>query len=156
MPEDVLDDETETGDSHDIRELRRKAKEADQLQARLATLERENAFAKAGVAVDDPKYKYFVKAYDGELSADAIKAELETIGLAGQPPARKETSGPSADEIAAYERRSAGVAGAGAPKEMDWQDALAEAGRIPNEDERTEAILDVVERFGGRTSRQAQ
>ena len=46
--------------------------------------------------------------------------------------------------------------GADGPGKVDWREALAEADRIPNEAEREAAILSVVERYGGTTSRTAQ
>ena len=153
MSDDVIDDQNDDSESHDIRELRRKAREADQLQARLATLERENAFAKAGVAVDDPKFKYFVKAYDGDLDPAAIKAELAETGLL--QPAAPASAEPTQDQVA-LQRIAAAAAGGGAPRDMTWQDALAQADQIQNEAQRTQAILDVVERYGGATSRSAQ
>jgi len=155
MADDAYDDsnEDQTGESHDIRELRRKAREADELQARLASLEREHAFVRAGVAVDDPKFKYFVKAYDGDLTPEAIRSELEQTGLT--QPAR--SSAPAADpNDAAHQRMAMASTGGAPPAELTWRDALAEADRITNEQDRTQAILDVVERFGGTTSHSAQ
>lgn len=65
----------------DLRELRKKAKERDDLAAKVAQYERDIAFRDAGVNPTDPKAKYFVKGYDGELTADAIKAEATAAGI---------------------------------------------------------------------------
>lgn len=66
---------------NDLRELRRKAKAHDELAAKVAQFERDNAFRDAGINPTDAKAKYFVKAYDGEMTADAIKAEALEAGL---------------------------------------------------------------------------
>ena len=75
---DDLDDSgnprTVTLKRSDIRALERQAKKAGEYEAKIADLERKQAFMAAGVPVDDPAAKYFVKGYDGELDPDAIKA----------------------------------------------------------------------------------
>lgn len=72
----------------DLRNLRRKAQERDQMEAELAQLKRERAFSKAGIDPDDPKAKYFIKGYDGDLTDEAIRTEAEAAGFlstAGAP-----------------------------------------------------------------------
>lgn len=92
-----------------IRALEKKAKKADELEAELAKRDREVAFRKAGVDPDDAKARYFVKGYDGELTAEAIRKEAEGIGLvAVQEPT------PEEKEAAAAEGRVVG-ASSGAP-----------------------------------------
>jgi hypothetical protein len=44
-------------------------------------LEKENAFLRAGIAPDDPRMGYFVRGYDGEMNADAIKEAARTAGF---------------------------------------------------------------------------
>jgi len=66
---------------NDLRELRKKAKQADELAKKVAQFERENAFRDAGINPSDARAKYFVKAYDGELTAEAIKAEATAAGI---------------------------------------------------------------------------
>lgn len=152
MSDDVYDDDNETSEEgHDIRELRRKAKDAD----RLPSLERENAFLKAGVNVEDPKFKYFVKAYDGDLTTAAIKAELAEAGLASTSPPPPQNE-PEPEDLTGHARMAANAAGGSGAGTQSWQDALAEADRIPDPVEREAAILSVVEKHGGVTSRTAQ
>lgn len=55
-----------------------KAREAE---AALAAAQRELAFAKAGLPLNDPKMTYFVKGYDGDLNPEAIKAAAEAAGF---------------------------------------------------------------------------
>ena len=64
-----------------MRELedRNKALEAQAKEAEAA--KRELAFVKAGVDPDSGAAKYFVKGYDGELTAEAIRAAAEEASL---------------------------------------------------------------------------
>lgn len=78
---------------NDLRELRKKAKAHDELAAKVARFERDNAFRDAGINPTDAKAKYFVKAYDGELTAEAIKAEALEAGLLQTEEQQKEQEG---------------------------------------------------------------
>jgi ribosomal protein L12E/L44/L45/RPP1/RPP2 len=69
----------------DLRALRKKARTADELNPKYAAQERELAFLKAGINTDDPKMKYFVKAYEGDLSGEAVKAAAIEAGLVAPP-----------------------------------------------------------------------
>lgn len=90
-----------------IRDLEEKADKVPDLQEQLEDQQRENAFLKAGIDPEDPKAKYFVAGYDGELETEAIQAEAETIGLVGdgQPETTDEdaASEPTEDERRAHE-----------------------------------------------------
>lgn len=95
------------------RQLESRASKAEKAladaQASLARLERENAFAKAGVPLDDKKAAYFVKGYDGELNVEAIRKEAAEFGLIAAPaPAQDEIP---ADEQAAHQRMQSLAAG---------------------------------------------
>jgi hypothetical protein len=57
-----------------VRRLEKEAQAGREAIARLEAMERESSFIKAGVPVDDPAAKYFVKGYEGEASPEAIKA----------------------------------------------------------------------------------
>jgi hypothetical protein len=58
--------------------LRLAASKSKKLEQELNELKRELAFAKAGLPMNDPKMNYFIKGYDGEMSAAAIReAALE-------------------------------------------------------------------------------
>lgn len=64
--------------------LKQKEKEAAELRkqvAELSNLKRELAFTKAGINPDDPKAKWFVKGYDGDLNPEAIKLAAEEAQL---------------------------------------------------------------------------
>jgi len=67
------------------RDLEARAKAGDEAIAKLAELERREAFRDAGINVSDGVGSYFVKGYDGDLSVEAIRAEAERVGLVGGP-----------------------------------------------------------------------
>jgi len=94
-----------------------KAKAEQALQA-----ERELAFVKAGVDPNAPVSKYFMKAYDGELTPDAIRAAaLEAQILAEKKPAET-------PDAAAWDRTNQAAAGvtAGEPP-VDFVAKISEA-----------------------------
>jgi hypothetical protein len=57
-----------------MKQLEKENREAKKLLAELQTSAKELTFVKAGIDVTDPKFKYFVKGYDGELDPEAIRA----------------------------------------------------------------------------------
>ncbi len=73
----------------DFKNLRAKAKKADQLERENATLKRDIAFVRAGIPMEDPKMGYFVKGYEGDLDPDSIKQAAIEAGFiaATQQPA---------------------------------------------------------------------
>lgn len=105
-------------ESNDLRNLRRTAKEAKRLQRRNEELEageRELAFYRAGLKADElqtPVGALFAKAYDGELSSEAIKAAWAEVG--GTTPA-PDPANTITDEEAAFtqerQRLASGAAG---------------------------------------------
>jgi hypothetical protein len=71
-----------------VRKLEQRAKDGDKAkrEAQEATREaadakRELALMKAGIDMDSPTGKLFVKAYDGEITVEAIKAAATEYGL---------------------------------------------------------------------------
>jgi len=69
------------------RDLETRAKEAEQkaatLELELSSIQRRDTFRSAGLDPDDPRVRYFVKGYEGELDADAIRQEAEAAGFLG-------------------------------------------------------------------------
>lgn len=88
MPELAPDDVEDAGSrpEAELRVLRKKAAEFEAATAKVAELERREAFRTAGLDPLDPKTSYFVKGYGGDLSADAIRAEAEAAGFLTPPP----------------------------------------------------------------------
>lgn len=111
--ENYIDDDIETQDDADAepespRGLRKAANKSKRLEAELQQAQRELAFVKAGINPDDPKMRYFVKGYDGDLTAEAVRAAALDAGfLASQAP----DSGQQAT-AAAQDRVMAASAGA--------------------------------------------
>ena len=71
-----------------VRKLEQRAKdgdkakrEADEARADAQNAKRELALMKAGIDLDSPQGKLFAKAYDGEISVDAVRASAAEYGL---------------------------------------------------------------------------
>ena len=132
------------GDGGDIKSLRRAANGKKQLEKEVADLKRELAFAKAGLPMNDPKMNYFVKGYEGDMTAEAIRqAALESGFLTSQ--GQEDDS--VVDNVAAAQQRvmsaSSGVAYEGLSEEAalaQLESAMEEGGM--------EAMLDVARQFG--------
>ena len=69
-----------------IRRLEKRVKELEPFEGRAGKAERQLEMVKAGIDLNDPKAKYFVSGYDGEITADAIKAAATEAGLIAAPP----------------------------------------------------------------------
>ena len=54
---------------------------AEVAEAKLASYERQDTFRSAGIDLNDPRTKYFVKGYEGELDVEAIRMEAEAAGF---------------------------------------------------------------------------
>ena len=100
----------------EVKALRDKAAEADRLQ-------RELAFSKAGIPLDSPMSKYVVKAYDGEVTAEAIRKAAEEANLI-QP----EKPAANDSEQRAWNRlqKASAVAQTSEPV-VDWNTRLSQA-----------------------------
>ena len=80
--------EDETGDEAPkdpvrarMKQLEKELQNSKQALAEAEVIKRENAFIKAGIPMDNPMAKYFVKGYDGEISPDAIRTAAEEAQL---------------------------------------------------------------------------
>jgi hypothetical protein len=89
VPAHLLDpdaDDNEPGFRKRLKAARDEAETAKQAaEERASAAERKLAFAEAGVPLNDPRSKYFVKGYEGELTAEAIQAEAAAFGLTAAP-----------------------------------------------------------------------
>ena len=98
--------------------------------------QRELAFLKAGVDAGSPIGKMFVKAYDGDLTAEAIKAAATEIpGLVGEPaapapstptPEEAEAARLAAEQTGARQELNLGNSNAGTPPAPDPRDTARE------------------------------
>lgn len=124
--------------------LRKAANRAKQLERELNDLKRRLAFTEAGIPLNDPKMNYFVKGYEGEMSAEAIRqAALEAGFLQTQQPVEDQQATVAA---AAQQRVMAASAGA-AYEDMSEAAALAQL-EAAMEEGGIEAMLDVARQFG--------
>lgn len=64
-----------------MKQLEKEAKELRRQVAEFSQASREMNFVKAGIQTDDPRFKYFVKGYDGELTPEAIRRAAEEAQL---------------------------------------------------------------------------
>lgn len=64
-----------------MKQLEKELNESKQALAEAEALKREVAFIKAGIPMDNPMAKYFVKGYEGEVSAEAIRQAAEEANL---------------------------------------------------------------------------
>lgn len=84
MPTEAEDSVSQESKPNWRRELEDRAKAGDEAVAQLAQLQRELSFRDAGVDPNTKQGQYFMRGYDGEMTADAIRAEAAELGLTGQ------------------------------------------------------------------------
>lgn len=144
-----------------IAQLREAADSGRKATKKAEALERENAFLKAGIDTDDPKLKYFAKSYDGELTAEAIRAEAEAAGFIGEPDGAGDAGaggdgGDAAtdEDLATQDVATKVRSGAVAPGEQPEADPMVEGfdkfqGRIRKGDRREDAASEVIGRIIG-------
>ena len=144
MSDNYTDDDFDSNDDdNSIPNLRRAANKSKKLEAELNSLRRELAFARAGITLDDPRMSYFIKGYDGELEADAIKAAaIEARFLANQQEAAQQPP----VNIEGQQRVMAASAGA-MPEDVTEEAALSRL-ESAMEEGGVEAFLDVVRQYG--------
>jgi len=86
--EDAVDQQPKDPVRAHMRKLEAENKALREAAQAAEQAKRELTFVKAGINPDDPKAKYFVKGYDGELTVEAIKVAAEEASLI--PSQRKE------------------------------------------------------------------
>lgn len=85
MPTEAEDSVSQESKPNWRRDMEARAKAGDEAVAQLAQLQRELSFRDAGVDPNTKQGQYFMRGYDGEMTADAIRAEAAELGLTGQP-----------------------------------------------------------------------
>lgn len=144
IEDDIETDEIEESSDESPRGLRRAANKSKKLESELAAMRRELAFTKAGINPDDPKMKYFVRGYDGEMNADAVRqAALEAGFLASQA-----SSNDVAQQQAAASQQRVMTAAAGAIMEDSSEEAAYARMEAAMEEGGVEAMLDVARQYG--------
>jgi ribosomal protein L12E/L44/L45/RPP1/RPP2 len=137
---DIESDENESGD---IKSLRRAARGNKKLESENQILKRQLAFIKAGIDPDDPKMRYFVKGYEGELSAEAVRqAALEAGFLASQS-----SEDPQKQAVASAEQRVASASHGAIFEDASEEAALARMEQAMEEGG-IDAMLEVAHQLG--------
>jgi hypothetical protein len=106
--------------------MRKETQARKKAEADAAGAKRELAFLKSGIDMADPKMQYFVKGYEGDLTAEAITKAATDAGFitpAAPPPPADPAPAVAAAQIAAA------AAGATGPATTDPSAQLAEAHR---------------------------
>jgi hypothetical protein len=149
MSDNYTDDDLdfEADESSDIRSLRRAANAAKRLKAENAQMKRELAFAKAGIALDDPKMRYFVKGYDGELEADVIREAATEAGFIQVEASQEQAPDPNMQAAASAQQRVM-AASAGATSEDISEEAALSRMEAAMQEGGIEAMLDVARQYG--------
>ena len=144
--EDDFDQDLDNEEQESASDLRKAARRGAKAQKELEMLRKELAFYKAGISMDDPKMRYFVKGYDGEMTAEAIRAAaLEAGFIASQQPEQVD-DGVQQQVFSAQQRVMAASAGAMVPDNSEaaalsmMEQAMEEGG--------IDAMLDVARQFG--------
>ena len=73
-----------------IKKLRSDAEKGRKLESLVAEKDRQIAFLQAGVDTETKLGQMLMKSYEGELTAEAIKAEATEIGMFNSEPAEVE------------------------------------------------------------------
>lgn len=109
MTENDTDQQQDQGlepETEGIKQLRARAEKAAELERKVAEFERREAFRDAGIDLKDSRNQYFVKGYEGELTAEAIKAKAVEDGfLADTEQQQRDT------ELQAHQRADTATAG---------------------------------------------
>lgn len=117
--EPTEDDAVPEPDNEVISTLRAQAKEGKQARAEAEAAKRELAFVRAGIDPDDPRQKYFVEGYKGDLTSDAIKSEATAAGFLGQVDTSEPQGMTEAERQAFAATSQAAAAGNPPPVERD-------------------------------------
>lgn len=127
-----FEDETQDQQQKDpvrahMRKLEAELKQKNELLAKAAQAEKKLAFLEAGVDTSSKISEYFIKAYDGEMNPDAIRAAAEEANLI--PSQKKEI----ASEQQAWNRISqAQKQGETSEPVVDWNTKISQA-KSPDE-----------------------
>lgn len=148
MSDNYTDDFEDDFEDADVeaspRGLRRAANKSKKLENELSKLQRELAFTKAGINPDDPRMRYFVKGYDGELSSEAVRQAAMEAGFL-----QSQASGPDPvmQQTAAAQNRVMQASG-GAIVEDSSEEAALSRLEAAMEEGGVDAMFDVARQYG--------
>ncbi len=107
-----------------LRNLEAKNKELEAKLLQATEAQRKLAFVEAGVDFSAPISRYFVKAYDGEMTADAIRQAATEANLISATQVNSETQ---AEQTAWNRLQKAARAGDPSDGPVDWNTKIANA-----------------------------
>ena len=137
---------TEDNEQDSLKNLRAAANRAKKLEAELSQMKRQMAFFQAGIPQDDPRMQYFIKGYEGELDADAIRTAATEAGFL-----QVEQEAPQVNPVAVAEQRVMAASAGAIAEDNSEAAALAKLETALNEGG-IEAMLDVARSYGVPTS----
>ena len=118
-----------------VKALRKQLKDESAARAaaesQLGVFSRDKAFDDAGIPKDGPA-TFFRKAYDGELTPDAIQAaavEGQILNVNQPPQQQSAPTGPSPEELAAIARTAAATTNPAPQTPTDLNSMIREAGK---------------------------
>ena len=110
------------------RKLEQDAEDGRKARDEAAAARKELAFLKAGVDTDSPQGKLLAKAYDGELTADAVKAAAVEFGIIAP-----DSPAVPAAELAAHDRIAAAAGGGAGASDEDAALAAIQSAETPEQ-----------------------
>lgn len=90
---------------NDLQAKARRAKKAEESASEASALKREIAFLKAGITTDKGVGALLYKAYDGDLSVEAIRTAAAEYGI-GEAPVADTPEVPETEQTATTERQN--------------------------------------------------
>lgn len=125
--DDFYEDDDQPQESNPVRarmkQLEKEARELRKQVAEAQAIQKELAFVKAGLDLNSPMAKYFVKGYDGDLTPEAIRQAAEEAQLI-TPQAPQETQA----EKQAWQQTNKIAAGSEvAPPPPSWNKRIMDA-----------------------------
>lgn len=105
-----------------MKQLEKELREANKRLAETAEASKKLAFMEAGVPLDSPMAKYFIKGYDGELTPEAIREAAQEAQLITPQPQVMDT-----DKQAWRETNKIAAGAESNPGPKGWIDRINEA-----------------------------
>lgn len=104
-----------------MRQLEKENREKDALLAKYAEMEKKMAFVEAGIPLESPMAKYFIKGYDGDLTPEAIRLAAVEAQLITPSPEATDT------DRNAWRDTNNVAAGSEIAPETSWAKRISEA-----------------------------
>jgi hypothetical protein len=127
--------------------LRKAARRGSKATRENELLKKKLAFYEAGIPMNDPKMKYFINGYDGEISADAIRMAALEAGFIGEPATQPEQNSSSNQEVFSAQQRVMDASRGAVITSNSEESAMAMLEQAMEEGG-VEAMLEMAQQFG--------